>query len=235
MSEFKNVWQPVTEEYKTVEAPPVVVPVEPPKELVASQQARADERWKGKKAPIAITVFIWYLFARAGIYALLLFILAAFPQSSASAWLADSVANFLHLPSVAERDAAREYQLQSQTPANGDANPSSSDGQNAADDQQSSTRERVMVYLFIAMVTTTVVGFMWLLRSWKIRWITMFYAGAFVAKIGINYFAGIASGVGSQLPPGEIPILMFSLALNLFVFLYLAFWPDVKDYFEELA
>ena len=235
MSEFKNVWQPVTEKYSAVEAPPAVVPAEPPKELVAAQQARSNKEWEGKKAPIAITVFIWYLFARAGFYALLLFVLAGFPQSSASAWLADAVANFLHLPSVAERDAAREDQLQTQSPPDGDANPSSSDGQNPADDEQSTAREQVMVYLGFAMVTTTVVAVMWLLRSWKIRWITMFYAGAFVAKIGINYFAEMASGVGNQLPPGEIPILMFSFTLNLFIFLYLAFWPGVKDYFEELA
>ena len=74
---------------------------------------------------------------------------------------------------------------------------------------------------------------MWLFGSWKIRWVTMFYAGAFVVKAGISYFAGLASGVGSRLPAGETPILLLSLALNTFIFLYLAFWPDVKAHFEE--
>lgn len=234
MSEFKNLWQPVTEEYKAMEAPPLDAPTEPQEKLGVTPQAKPKEKPKGKKTPIAITVFTWYLFARAGVYALLLFVLIVLPRWNASAWLVGTVADYLHMPSQAERDAAaRENQLENQTPANGDATQPSPDGPNAMDDEQTSTRHQVMVYLLIAAVGTAVVGFMWLFGSWKVRWITMFYAGAFVAKAGINYFAGVASGVGSQLPPGETPTLLFSLALNLFIFLYLASWPGVKEFFKE--
>jgi hypothetical protein len=230
MSEFKNFWQPVTEEYKTTEAPQVPEPQAAPQ---AVPQATPTERFKEKKAPIGIRIFSWYLFIRAGFYALLFFILLASPQSAFSGWLVDTLANFLHMPSQAQRDAvAREIQMENQAIGDGDAAQSS---QIPPMYDLPSAREQVMVYLGFTSIVTTVVGCMWLFGSWKVRWVTMFYAGAFVAKAGISYFAGLASGVGSQLPAGETPILLLSLTLNLFIFLYLAFWPDVKAHFEELV
>jgi len=94
-------------------------------------------------------------------------------------------------------------------------------------------RQEVMVFLLIAVVVTAVVAFMWWNRSWKVRWITMFYSGAMVARAGVFFFAGWASGMGSQLPPSVMPTLLFAIALNGFVFCYLAFWPDVQEWFEE--
>ena len=237
MSEFKNFWQPVTEEYKSVEAPPAPeVPSEQGILPHAAPQAIPKEKWEGKKTPLGITIFVWYLFIRSGFYLLLLCFLLASPQSTASAWLVDTVANFLHMPTQAQRDAvAREIQMENQALGNGDGSGSSSNNPASPFYDLPSAREQVMVYLGFAAITTAVVAGMWLFGSWKVRWVTMFYAGAFVAKAGINYFAGLASGVGSQLPAGETPMLLLSLALNLFIFLYLAFWPEVKQYFEKQA
>jgi hypothetical protein len=60
----------------------------------------------------------------------------------------------------------------------------------------------------------------------------MFYAGAMVAKTGVDFFAGWASGVGTKLAPGEMPALLFAIVLNGFIFCYLAFWRDVKEWSE---
>jgi len=91
----------------------------------------------------------------------------------------------------------------------------------------------VMVYLLVLLGLTTWVGFMWWNHSWKVRWVTMFYSGALVAKAVINYIAGAASGVGSQIAPAAMPLLMLTIAINGFIFLYLAFWPGVAQWFEE--
>ncbi len=93
-------------------------------------------------------------------------------------------------------------------------------------------REMVMVYLLFSAIVTAVVGFMWWNHSWKVRWVTMFYAGAFVAKAAIGFFSGVASGVSSEIEPGQVPLLMASIAMNGFMFCYLAFWPGVKEWFE---
>jgi hypothetical protein len=88
-----------------------------------------------------------------------------------------------------------------------------------------------------AMVVTAIlslgVGIMWLLRSWKIRWITMAYAGGMVLRTSVHYFAGAASGVGSGLSPDLTAIVIFGCAINTLVFCYLAFYPGVKEAFEK--
>jgi len=80
---------------------------------------------------------------------------------------------------------------------------------------------------------SVVVGVMWLLRSWKIRWITMAYSGGMVVRVGIHYFAGAASGVGSGLSADQSAILFFGCAFNAIIFAYLAFYPGVKEAFEK--
>jgi hypothetical protein len=88
-----------------------------------------------------------------------------------------------------------------------------------------------------AMVVTAglslVVGVMWLLRSWKIRWITMAYSGGMVLRTAVHYFAGAASGVGSGLSADQTSAVMLGCAINLLVFCYLAFYPGVKEAFEK--
>jgi hypothetical protein len=51
--------------------------------------------------------------------------------------------------------------------------------------------------------------------------------------LAINYIAGAASGVGSQIPAAAVPVVMISVVLNTFLFLYLAFGPGVAQWFER--
>jgi hypothetical protein len=80
---------------------------------------------------------------------------------------------------------------------------------------------------------SVVVGVLWLLRSWKIRWVTMAYAGGMVVRTAIHYFAGAASGVGSELTGSQATFVLFACAVNSIIFCYLAFYPGVKEAFEK--
>jgi len=235
MTEPVYRWQPVTDVYKEEAA-------KSPDIESANQQKREEltkEKEKQiapeKKAPLGIRVFTWYYFCRAGFYALLLLLLASFPHSEFSARLFDDVANFLHMPGSKSEVEKRRKAIEDVYQAHGYQVPDNVLKEEAGQELDTeSMHNEVMIYLLLVLALTTWVGFMWWNRSWKVRWVTMFYSGALVAKAGINFVAGAASGVGSQIPPAVLPFLLLTIGLNGFVFLYLAFWPGVKQWFEEV-
>lgn len=238
MVEPVNRWQPVTDLYKAeAEAAAQLPPVQPEnqEQLNATiiRQA-ASQKSAVKKAPLGIRIFTWYLFCRAGIYALLLFILASFPQAGVSTWLVGNLGHILRMPrSAASQMAARQKEMEKEAEAQGYTLPDTMTALQPAEPSADEVRTRVMVYLLLLLGITLVVAFMWWNRSWKIRWITMFYAGALVARAAVVYFVLLAAGVKIPLPPGVAPALMLTIGLNAFIFCYLAFWPDVKQWFEQ--
>lgn len=230
-------WEPITDEYKMQAAEPVAletIEAESQQKLhEIHEKVKKENVWVEKKAPIGIRVFTWYLFCRAGFYAVLLSVLGTFPQSGTSIWLTGSLAHFLPGASAREEAAHEREQMQRDAQQQGYTLPDDATGDQKSPEQMAQDqRQEVMVYLLISTIVTAVLGFMWWNHSWKIRWITMFYAGAFVAKAAVGYFAIVASGMSSQLDPGEMPALMLAIAVNGFIFCYLAFWPDVKEWFE---
>jgi hypothetical protein len=226
-------WEPITDEYKTQTPQPADIEAESQQKLREIREA-AKNVWVEKKAPIGIRVFTWYLFCRAGLYALLLAFLASFPQSGTSTWLVSNLGHALPGTAAREKIAQQRELMQKQAAALGYALPDDATAAQESPEQIAhDERQEVMVFLLIAAVVTAVVAFMWWNRSWKVRWITMFYAGAMVARAGVYFFAAWASGTGSQLPAAVMPTLLFAIALNGFVFCYLAFWPDVQEWFEE--
>jgi hypothetical protein len=229
-------WEPVTDQYKTEGAESVdleTIEAESQQKLRELHETAKKSVWVEKKAPIGIRVFTWYLFCRAGCYALLLSMLAVFPQSGASTWLVGNLGHFLPGSAAREEATKQDEEMRKDAAAQGIQLPDE-DGtdQQSPEQKAQDARQMVMIYLLVSAVMTAVVGFMWWNHSWKVRWITMFYAGAFVAKAAIGYLSGVASGVGTQVGPAQVPILMASIAMNGFVFCYLAFWPGVKEWFE---
>ena len=227
-------WEPITEEYKNQGAVQVVdIEAETQQKLREIHEAAKKNVWVEKKAPIGIRIFTWYLFGRAGLYVLLLTILAVFPQSSASIWLVGGLGHFVPGAASREEAAKQREEMRKEFDAQGIQMPDDYMGDQKSPEQMAQeSREIVMVYLFAAAVITAVVGFMWWNHSWKVRWVAMFYAGAFVARAGLGLFAAWASGVGAYIPPALIPMLMATIAWNGFIFCYLAFWPGVKEWFE---
>ncbi len=228
-------WHPVTDFYKEQQAAqPIDAEAEIQQKLHEVREAAKKTGWAEKKAPIGIRVYTWYLFCRIGIFALLLAVLGVFPQSSTSVWL---VGNLKHqLPGAAARERAeqRRQEFRKEAEARGYTLPEDFGGEEKSPEEIAQEwREFVMVYLFVVTVLTSVVAFFLLNRSWKVRWGAMFYSGAFVAKAAVGLFAGWASGVGNQLTPGESSALVIALGVNGFIFCYLAFWPEVTDWFNN--
>ena len=86
--------------------------------------------------------------------------------------------------------------------------------------------------LVATAVLSLVVGGMWLARYWRIRWITMFYAGASTARTLIYIVTGAAGGLSGVITPEQKQTMLAGCAVNLLIFCYLAFYPGVDQAFE---
>jgi hypothetical protein len=231
MAEPVYHWQPVTDLYREQAIQVTDIEAEQEQKRREINTEKAKRIWAEKKAPLGIRVYMWYYFARAAMCALLLLFVASFPQSSPSMLVLDSIGNFLHLPGSQSATEARKQAIAQFARDHAVA-------ENAVIDEQpevnaDTMHNMVMVYLLANLALSTWVGFLWWNGSWRVRWVAMFYAGALVGKVAINYIAGAASGVGSQIPAAAMPLVMFSVAVNTFLFLYLAFGPGVAQWFER--
>lgn len=82
-------------------------------------------------------------------------------------------------------------------------------------------------------VISLAVAVMWLVRYWRIRWITMFYAAAMLARTGIYFLSDKAAGLTTPLTDMQRQQLFLVCAANLLLLCYLAFYPGVAQEFEE--
>lgn len=80
---------------------------------------------------------------------------------------------------------------------------------------------------------SVVIGVMWLVRYWRIRWITMFYAGAMLARTSIFFLSDKAAGLATPLTDLQSQQLGLGCAVNLLLLGYLAFYPGVAQEFER--
>jgi hypothetical protein len=87
--------------------------------------------------------------------------------------------------------------------------------------------------LLIMAILSVVVGTMWMVRYWRIRWITMFYAGASLARTALYFITDRAAGVSTQLSVDQKQALLIGSAANLLILCYLAFYPGVEQAFES--
>ena len=94
---------------------PADIEAESQQKLLEIHEEAKKNVWVEKKAPIGIRVFTWYLFCRAGIYALLLAFLATFPQSGPSTWLVGTMGHFLPGTAAREKAALQREQLKKQS------------------------------------------------------------------------------------------------------------------------
>lgn len=234
MTEPVNLWQPTTDKYKAQAAEASTAEAELKQRLEELHASNLRKPWKQDTAPLGIRLFTWYYLGRAALCALLLLVIFTFPKSAPSTMLSGNIGSFLHLPGSKSEQEARQKEIEAEAQAYAvpEDEIAAMEGPGVSPD---TLRSEVMAYLLLNLAAATIVGFMWWNRSWKIRWITMFYSGALVAKALINVIAGAASGVGSSIDPSKVPILMVTLAFNGFIFLYLAFGYDVKKWFEEEA
>ena len=87
--------------------------------------------------------------------------------------------------------------------------------------------------MVVTAILSIVVSVMWFVRYWRIRWITMFYAGVSLFRTVLYFATDKAAGLTTVLTPDQKQALSLACAVNLFVLCYLAFYPGVAQAFEE--
>ena len=233
-TELVYTWKPATDEYQAAQVDPEA---ELKKGLEELRKNSTPEPLAEKKAPVAIRLLIWYYFLRAGVYAMLLILISVLPQWSASIWLQENLGSFLRLPTSSSKQMEEERkQIEADAAARGYQINLTQDEEKELQAQEqeadANAKDMVKVYLAFSTVVSAWVGFMWWNHSWKIRWITMFYAGAFVAKALLNGVLAFSLGVGTGQTSAEASSMLLMVAVNGIIFCYLAFWPGVEQHFE---
>jgi hypothetical protein len=87
--------------------------------------------------------------------------------------------------------------------------------------------------MVVTAILSTIVSVMWFVRYWRIRWVTMFYAGASVFRTVLYFITDKAAGITTPLAPGQRAAMTLACAVTLFVLCYLAFYPGVAQAFED--
>ena len=73
----------------------------------------------------------------------------------------------------------------------------------------------------------------WYSRDWRARWFVMFLSGATAAKMLGNYAADHAAGTPTPMGPAQVASYFMTIAVNLLICGYLAFYPGVAQAFKE--
>ena len=87
---------------------------------------------------------------------------------------------------------------------------------------------------FISAFLFALIGWRWICRDWKIRWVAMFLSGAIAARTLVLILADRASSAQGKLLSAEVEMeLIVGVAFNLFICGYLAFYPGMAQAFKE--
>jgi len=86
---------------------------------------------------------------------------------------------------------------------------------------------------YITALVYGVMAWRWYSRDWRVRWIVMFLSGASAAKMLGNYAADHAAGTPMPMTPTQQASFFLSVAINLTICAYLAFYPGMAQAFKE--
>lgn len=225
-----NRWEPTTDKYKSIAAQGADAQAELAQRLRDLHGSKLRRPWKQEKAPLWIRIFIWYYFGRAVLWGLLLFALTASPQSLPSTWFSSHMSRALHMPENRRARETRTKKIEKATQAYSAAGGALLAG--TAGRGEETPRSVTIAFVAFRLILSAVVWFLWWNRSWKIRWITMFYSGGLVVLVAMNLLAGAVSGAGAGIDLTKAPLLLVTLGINGVIFLYLAFGYGVKEWFE---
>lgn len=177
--------------------------VRPPMAMPAAPPQRSKQT--ERKDPLLLRLITYVLILRALAFLALAYILWSYPDSAFSTYLVTNSEFFFKRPPHMESVEA----------------------------VQQSARDFLMMGFLLVGLMYSAVAWKWLTRFWLARWGTMFLAGASILKTAINLLADRAAGVDTPFTATQIQALFLSAALNLAIFLYLAFSPGVAEAFEE--
>jgi hypothetical protein len=213
-----NQWHPVTEQYQDVEIPTLeTVPLQQTN-LYIELNPKRKEQSRAKRLPFMIAAYAWYCFLRGAVFLMLAFFLFSFPDTEWGIWLGDHATNSIRHAIEAGSGLAGSMQSRSAL-----------DREDRAD-AEARRRNAVPLVLFMVAAWYFGIGWKWLQRSNRARWVAMMTALAALCSVGTDWFAGKVSGYE---PPGARTGSLIAFTLNLTVLLYLAFYPGVKQAFED--
>jgi hypothetical protein len=86
---------------------------------------------------------------------------------------------------------------------------------------------------YVLAILNAMIGWRWMTRDWRARWVAMLLSGATAAKVIIDLVADRASGVETPISPGQRQAIIVAIAWNVVVCCYLAFYPGMAEAFEE--
>ncbi len=87
---------------------------------------------------------------------------------------------------------------------------------------------------FIFAFLFAFVGWKWMARDWRIRWVAMFLSGAFAARLLAFMFADRATASHGKILSAKTELeLSLVVAFNLLICCYLAFYPGMAEAFKE--
>ena len=89
------------------------------------------------------------------------------------------------------------------------------------------------VMFYISALTYGLTAWRWYSKDWRARWVVMFMSGATAAKMLANYVADRATGPPILVPQSQQASFFLSVAINLSICAYLAFYPGMAQAFKE--
>lgn len=86
---------------------------------------------------------------------------------------------------------------------------------------------------YITAALYAVMAWRWYSRDWKVRWAAMFVSGATAAKMLANFAGDRAAGSPTPMTQSQMFSFFLSVAINLAICAYLAFYPGMEQAFKE--
>jgi len=86
---------------------------------------------------------------------------------------------------------------------------------------------------FISAFLYGLMGWRWYSRDWRARWVVMFMSGATAVKTLVDLAADHATGNPTPMTDSQQLALTMSVAFNLLICGYLAFYPGMAQAFKE--
>ena len=86
---------------------------------------------------------------------------------------------------------------------------------------------------YISALIYGVMAWRWFSRDWRVRWAVMFVSGATAAKMLVSFAGDRAAGTPTPMTQEQVATFTLSIAINLLICGYLAFYPGMAQAFKE--
>lgn len=89
-----------------------------------------------------------------------------------------------------------------------------------------------IIFYLLALIYG-VIGWRWFIRDWKARWLAMMFTGLNLTTVLGSLLAYRMAGIEVTMAPMQKEALVISVAWQILVLCYLAFYPGMEQAFQE--